>query len=386
MLSKALLFSATASAAKFFAVKEPIEGSYIVVLKQGVDEVRLSKHMEEVRAQNLTVKFEYNISNEFVGYSTTGQGKAGLDFLLNHDDVDFVEEDGIMRAIQSPPCSGTTQDISQSGLWGLARTSSATRPSSYNRYTYTNTGSGVTVYVIDTGIRTTHNDFGGRATFGYDATGEGSGDGNGHGTHCAGTVGGTTYGIAKRANLVAVKVLGASGSGSNSGVISGVNFVANAGGSDKKVGSMSLGGGFSSASNNAVDAAARAGVSMVVASGNSNADACNFSPASAPLAISVNAIAQGDSRSSFSNYGSCTTLFAPGSSILSAWYTSDTATSTLSGTSMACPHVAGQVAKMFEADRSLSPAAVKEAIVRYAADGAVSNPGSSSPNKLLNGC
>jgi subtilisin family serine protease len=241
------------------------------------------------------------------------------------------------------------------------------------------------VYIVDTGIRFSHNDFGGRAVTGYDAVDGGSADDcNGHGTHVAGTVGGSTYGVAKGVTLVGVRVLNCSGSGTNSGVIAGVNWVA----SDHQTGApavanMSLGGSVSSALDTAVNNAINDGVTFAVAAGNSNRNACNYSPARVAAAITVGATTSTDARASYSNYGSCLDLFAPGSSITSAWYTSNTATNTISGTSMATPHVAGVAALYLKGNPGASPATVRDAIVNNATTGKVTKPGTSSPNRLL---
>jgi len=202
------------------------------------------------------------------------------------------------------------------------------------------------MYTLDTGIYIGHNDFGGRAVWGANyAPGSGNDDRNGHGTHCSGTMGGTEYGIAKKAKLIAVKVLGDSGSGAWSDVIAGVNWVASQHTSGKKsVGNMSLGGGAYPALDAAVDAAVDAGVHMAVAAGNNNGDACNFSPARSTKAICVGATNRSDAKAYFSNWGSCVEIHAPGESIVSTYIGSPTATATLSGTSMASPHVAGVIA------------------------------------------
>lgn len=207
-------------------------------------------------------------------------------------------------------------------------------------------------------------------------------DCNGHGTHVAGTVGGSTYGVAKQVRLIAVKVLNCSGSGSTTSVVNGVNWVtANA--VKPAVANMSLGGGASSAIDNAVANSINSGVSYAVAAGNSSANACNYSPARTPAAITVGSTTSSDARSSFSNYGSCVDVFAPGSSILSAWRTSDTASNTISGTSMASPHVAGAAALVLSANPSWSPSQVSSYLTSNATTGKVTNPGSGSPNRLL---
>ncbi|MFC6663413.1 S8 family peptidase [Deinococcus multiflagellatus] len=248
---------------------------------------------------------------------------------------------------------------------------------------YNSTASGVRAYIIDTGIRTSHTQFGGRAVWGTNTTGDGNNtDCQGHGTHVAGTVGSATYGVAKGVTLIAVKVLNCQGSGSYSGIIAGINWSLNNKGSAPAVANMSLGGGFSQSVNSAVNNASAQNLVMVVAAGNSNANACNYSPASAASAITVGSTTNTDARSSFSNYGSCVDLFAPGSGITSAWNSSDTATNTISGTSMASPHVAGAVALRIASGLGTT-GSVTNAILSSATTGKVTNPGAGSPNRLL---
>ena len=252
--------------------------------------------------------------------------------------------------------------------WGLDRIDQRNLPLD-SSYTYPNTASNVHAYIIDTGIRFTHNDFGGRATSGYDAVDGGSADDcNGHGTHVAGTVGGSTYGVAKAVQLVAVRVLNCSGSGTNAGVIGGVDWVtANA--IKPAVANMSLGGGANTALDNAVRNSIASGVTYGLAAGNdSGANACNTSPARTTEAITVGATTNTDARSSFSNFGTCLDIFAPGSSITSAWYTSNTATNTISGTSMATPHVVGAAALVASANPGWTPAQVRDYLVANDAD------------------
>jgi len=262
-----------------------------------------------------------------------------------HPKFKFIEEDQIMHAYQG--CTSQTQVPS----WGLPRISERDM-SLDDTYAYPVTsGQGVTAYIIDTGIMVTHNDFEGRASFGFKATPSWSNtDGHGHGTHVASTVSGKLYGVTKQAMLVAVKVLGDDGSGTNAGVIAGVDWSTGHYRQSGKPGvaNLSLGGGFSAALNTAVTNAMKAGLFTVVAAGNSNADACNYSPSSAKDVITVGSSdsspSQTDVRSYFSNYGSCTDIFAPGSDIAGAWIGSNTATRTISGTSMASPHVCGVAA------------------------------------------
>jgi serine protease len=287
--------------------------------------------------------------------------------------VDFIEQDSVVWAVvtQSP------------ATWGIDRIDQRNRPLS-NSYTYNTTASNVHAYVIDTGIRSTHSQFGGRVSGGMTAIQDGRGtqDCNGHGTHVSGTIGGSTYGVAKAVRLHPVRVLSCSGSGSNSGVISGVNWVAN----NRvlpAVANMSLGGGVSSALDTAVNGAINRSVTFAIAAGNSNQNACNFSPARVAAAITVGSTTSSDARSSFSNFGTCLDIFAPGSSITSAWSTSDTATNTISGTSMATPHVAGVAALYLATHTTASPATVRNALVNNATANVISGAGTGSPNRLL---
>jgi serine protease len=287
--------------------------------------------------------------------------------------VQFVEQDSVVsiNATQSP------------ATWGIDRVDQRNLPRS-NSYTYNTTASNVHAYIIDTGIRSTHTQFGGRSTGGFTAINDGRGttDCNGHGTHVAGTVGSSTYGLAKAVRLHPVRVLSCTGSGSNSGVIAGVNWVAN----NRvlpAVANMSLGGGASSALDSAVNGAINRSVTFAVAAGNSNANACNSSPARVPAAITVGSSTSSDARSSFSNFGTCVDIFAPGSSITSTWSTSNSATNTISGTSMASPHVAGAAALYLATHPTASPATVRNALVNGATANVLSGVGSGSPNRLL---
>jgi aqualysin 1 len=293
---------------------------------------------------------------------------------LSQDDrVRFVEEDSVVEAIatqSSPP-------------WGLDRIDESALPLS-RTYSYTTTGAGVNAYIIDTGIRRTHTQFGGRALAGFDAIGDGrnGNDCNGHGTHVAGTVGGSTYGVAKSVRLFTVRVLSCSGSGSTSGVIAGVDWVTR-NHAKPAVANMSLGGGASTAMDTAVRNSIAAGVTYAIAAGNSNQNAANFSPARVGEAITVGSTTSSDTRSSFSNFGSGVDIFAPGSAILSAWRTSDTATATISGTSMAAPHVAGVAARFLQGSPGSSPATVRNAIVSTANLNRLSGLPSGTANRLL---
>ena len=308
------------------------------------------------------------------GFVLKSSSRKAVSALANDSRVAFIEADQMVSI-------GATQS---NATWGLDRIDQVDLPLN-STYIYDQDGTGVTAYIVDTGIRTTHNLFGGRASGGFTSINDGNGttDCNGHGSHVAGTVGSSTYGVAKNVNLVAVRVLGCTGSGSNSGVIAGIDWVT-ANHVSPAVANMSLGGGASTATDNAVNAAVAAGVTMVVAAGNDNSDACGFSPARAANAITVGSTTSSDSRSSFSNFGTCLDIYAPGSSITSTWSTSNSATNTISGTSMASPHVAGVAALYLDANPGATPAQVQTAIENAAGVGKVSDPKAGSPNLLLN--
>jgi serine protease len=289
--------------------------------------------------------------------------------------VAYVEREQIFTINSSTQANPT---------WGLDRIDQSS--SSLSRsYTYPDAGLPVNVYVIDTGILTTHQQFGGRASSAVDVVDNDNNatDCNGHGTHVAGTVGSQTYGVAKNAKLFAVRVLDCEGSGSTSDVIAGVEWVT-AHHVKPAVANMSVGGGASQALDDAIAASIQAGVTYVVAAGNESTRACNSSPARVPLAITVGSTTTSDARSDFSNYGSCLSVFAPGSDITSTWYTSNTATNKISGTSMASPHVAGVAALYLAANPTATPAQVKAALLAGSLSGKVSGAGAGSPNLLIN--
>lgn len=369
--------SSRAETDKLRAVKNPIPNQYIVVLEEWATRGAVREEIiTEAVAEELSLGYGGKVERVFKyalnGYSVEMTAKQA-ERLSQDSRVKYVEEDGVVYA-------NTTQT---GATWGLDRIDQRDRPMDGN-YNYTPTGSGVNAYIIDTGIRRTHAQFGGRAFAGYDAIGDGqnSNDCNGHGTHVAGTVGGSTYGVAKNVRLYAVRVLDCSGSGSNSGVVAGMDWVA-ANRVLPAVANMSLGGGASTATDDAVQRTINAGVTMVVAAGNENQNACNVSPARAANAITVGSTTNTDARSSFSNFGTCLDIFAPGSSITSAWHTSDTATNSISGTSMASPHVAGVAALYLQNNASASPASVRAAIVDTASVNKLTGINTGSPNLLL---
>ena len=269
--------------------------------------------------------------------------------------------------------------------WGIDRLDQrANTPD--NRYVVPLDGTGVTAYVIDTGVLASHEEFGGRVLSGLDGVGDGGGteDCNGHGTHVAGTIAGTHYGVAPMARVVPVRVLGCTGDGSVSDVIAGINWmVGNHVAGTPAVANMSMGTPSSAALNRAVDTATADGITMAVAAGNSNTDACTMSPASAATAVSVGATDDADARAQFSDYGPCVTVFAPGVEIESAWSSDPKATEVLSGTSMATPHVAGVAALLLSGTPGATPAQVRQGIIDAATPGMISNPGGGSPNLVL---
>lgn len=363
----------------------PIPGKYIVTLKEGVDTESHTSWVSDIQARSLSrrqdgttapdgVEQTYEIAS-FKGYAGEFD-EATLNEIKASPDVAAVEADQVWTisalVTQSP------------AIYGLASISH--RKTGASNYIYDGSaGQNTYAYVVDTGINTGHVEFEGRASLGYNAvSGVAFTDTVGHGTHCAGTIGSKTYGVAKKANLIAVKVFDGE-SGSTSTILSGYNWAVNdirsKGRTGTSVVSMSLGGGYSSAFNNAIQSAYDAGVVTVVAAGNENTDAGNTSPASAPSAITVGAIQSNNARASYSNYGSVLDIFAPGTNILSTWIGSSTATNTISGTSMATPHVAGLVLYLKALEGLASPGAVTQRLINLATTGVVSDA-KNSPNRL----
>ncbi|MWA10085.1 S8 family peptidase [Streptomyces sp. BA2] len=353
---------------------DAVKGSYIVTLKK-------NSGFKAASAQGKGLISEYGGSvkktfkSALDGY--TVELSAGEARRLAADPaVASVEQNRTVRA-----------DATQSNApWGLDRIDQTSLPLS-GTYTYPDTaGSGVTAYVIDTGVRISHSEISGRAVNGYDAVDRDNTaqDGNGHGTHVATTIAGKTYGVAKKAKIVAVRVLDNNGSGTTAGVIAGIDWVtSNHAAGAPAVANMSLGGGASTSLDNAVKNSIADGVSYAVAAGNEGVNASSSSPARVPAAITVGATSNTDAKASWSNYGSVLDIFAPGVSIKAGWHTGDTATNTISGTSMATPHVAGAAAVYLAGHSSATPAQVSSALVNGATSGKVTSPGSGSPNRLL---
>lgn len=350
---------------------DAIPGQYIVVFKDAVRDPSVAA-AQFIATHGGTRRFTY--TRALKGFAAQ-LPDAAVEALRLDPNVAYIEQDQVMRAITVQPAA----------TWGIDRVDQRDLPLSIT-YEYNADGTGVTAYIIDTGIRFDHTEFGGRAVKGYDAVTSGgtAADCNGHGTHVSGTVGGSTYGIAKNVRLVAVRVLDCNGSGTTSGVIAGIDWVTgdHAAGAPA-VANMSLGGGASTSLDNAVTNSINDGVTYGIAAGNSNADACNYSPARVGSALTVASTTSTDARSSFSNYGTCVDIFAPGSSITSAWYTSATATNTISGTSMATPHVVGAAALYLQTNNAATPAEVASALKNNATPNKVTSPGTGSPNLLL---
>ncbi|KAG0307028.1 hypothetical protein BGZ98_001221 [Dissophora globulifera] len=355
-----------------------IPDSYIVVLKDGNTADSFQAKFDDIarrqngRGRTPSIHRKYG---QFPGFAAT-VNQAALKEILAADEVAYVEQDAIvnLQGSQSSPPS-----------WGLSRVSERnldlTQPYLYNDAA----GAGVTAYIVDTGVYAAHSDFGGRATFGANfVSGSANTDENGHGTHVSGTIGGTKYGVAKKVSIVGVKVLDASGSGSTSGVVAGMDWVAQRAVAGKSVVNMSLGGGFSQAINDAAGRLFSKNIPLIVAAGNSaTTDACTGSPSGAANTFTVAASDKTDTVASFSSYGTCVEIFAPGVGITSAWIGSTTATNTISGTSMATPHVVG-VAALYLSFNSLPTAqSVFDKLISTATTGKIKGSLKNSPNRLV---
>ncbi|MCE6237898.1 S8 family peptidase [Acinetobacter pittii] len=309
----------------------------------------------------------------FAIYLPDVAGTAFVEAMKKNPKVVSIENDTIMKV------DATTQSNPD---WGLDRIDQRNLPLD-SAYSYLQTGSGTTAYIVDTGILTTHQQFSGLVLSGYTAISDGNGtsDCHGHGTHVAGTVGGSTYGVAKNVSLVPIRILGCDGSGASSNVIAGLDWILK-NGKKPAVVNMSLGGEANTSLDSAVENLFNNGYVMVVAAGNSNTDACSSSPARVSKAITVAATDNTDTRASYSNYGSCVDIFAPGSQINSSWIGSNTATKVLNGTSMATPHVVGVVAEMLQSTPTATPQTISTNLLNQASSNVVKNP-SGSPNRLL---
>ncbi|WP_328873635.1 S8 family peptidase [Streptomyces sp. NBC_00287] len=346
--------------------------SYIVTLKP--DAARAGSAEGRALAKKYGADIERTYKKALNGYAVEASAAEAKK---------FAADPAVAAVVQNRTFSiAATQPSPPS--WGLDRVDQRNLPLN-SSYTYPDSaGQGVTAYVIDTGVRITHSDFGGRASYGYDAVDNDNTaqDGHGHGTHVAGTVAGTAYGVAKKARVVGVRVLNNSGSGTTAQVVAGIDWVAqNA--VKPAVANMSLGGGADTAIDTAVRNAIASGVTFAVAAGNESTNASTRSPARVTEAITVGATTSSDAKASYSNYGTVLDLFAPGSSITSAWNTSDSATNTISGTSMATPHVAGAAALHLAANPTATPAQVSSALTTAATPNVVTSPGTGSPNRLL---
>ncbi|MDO7435769.1 S8 family peptidase [Acinetobacter nosocomialis] len=350
-----------------------IKNQYIVILNKDIGPAKdFAQNIAKQHGGRILQSYDSALKG-FAIYLPDTAATAFIEAMKKNPQVLSVENDTVVNI------DATTQTNAD---WGLDRIDQKALPLN-STYSYSQTGTGTTAYIVDTGILSTHQEFSGRVLSGYTAISDGNGttDCNGHGTHVAGTVGGTTYGVAKNVKLVPVRILGCDGSGASSNVIAGLDWILK-NGSKPAVVNMSLGGAASSSLDSAAENLYNNGYVMVVAAGNSNTDACTSSPARTSNAITVAATDNTDTRASYSNYGSCVDIFAPGSQINSSWIGSNTATKVLNGTSMATPHVAGVVAELLQSTPTATPQTITSNLLNQATSDVVKNP-SGSPNRLL---
>ncbi|GLG81547.1 S8 family peptidase [Acinetobacter calcoaceticus] len=350
-----------------------IKNQYIVILnKDAGPSIDFAQNIAKQHGAKVLQSYD-TVLKGFAIYLPDTAATAFVEAMKKNPQVLSVENDIVMKI------DATTQSNPD---WGLDRIDQKALPLN-SAYSYLQTGSGTTAYIVDTGILSSHQQFSGRVLSGYTAISDGNGttDCNGHGTHVAGTVGGSTYGVAKNVNLVPIRILGCDGSGASSNVIAGLDWILK-NGKKPAVVNMSLGGDASTSLDSAVENLFNNGYVMVVAAGNSNTDACSASPARVSKALTAAATDSTDTRASYSNYGSCVDIFAPGSQINSSWIGSNTATKVLNGTSMATPHVAGVVAEMLQSTPIATPQTISTNLLNQASSNVVKNP-SGSPNRLL---
>lgn len=350
-----------------------IKNQYIVILnKDAGPSIDFAQNIAKQHSAKVLQSYD-TVLKGFAIYLPDTAATAFVEAMKKNPKVLSIENDTVMKI------DATTQSNPD---WGLDRIDQKALPLN-SAYSYLQTGSGTTAYIVDTGILSSHQQFSGRVLSGYTAISDGNGttDCNGHGTHVAGTVGGSTYGVAKNVNLVPIRILGCDGSGASSNVIAGLDWILK-NGKKPAVVNMSLGGDASTSLDSAVENLFNNGYVMVVAAGNSNTDACSASPARVSKALTVAATDSTDTRASYSNYGSCVDIFAPGSQINSSWIGSNTATKVLNGTSMATPHVAGVVAEMLQSTPTATPQTISTNLLNQASSNVVKNP-SGSPNRLL---